>query len=232
MRHSVDPSDKLIRMHRVLPQVLRLALAPLLLFSCAHSGVHDPRYSGHDTLAVDRAGRTCRPLSAEERERVLSFADPKNFPTTRYRKGPNWSRGIEKETDCSQFVYEIYKRAGLPFRFKPTTELGNAREFDVLPEKDAQPGDLMLFRGHVGIVDENGKIISALKTRRRRRKSSIAAIDRRYFKSIHGQRYVLRYRCPPFEEQLAARAIAGRTSGTAGAAGTASSNQGLSRTKK
>lgn len=211
-------------MHRIL----LWALAPLLLFSCAHSGVHEPHYTQRETPAVDRSGRTCRPLSAEERERILALADPENFPATRYRKGPNGS--LEKETDCSHFVYEIYKRAGLPFSFKPTAELGNAREFDILPEDEAKPGDLMLFRGHVGIVDESGKIISALRTRRRRRKSSIAAIDRRYFKSIHGQRYVLRYRCPPVEEQSTGRAIASRNSGTEGR--TSSSNSGLSRTKK
>jgi len=182
---------------------------PLLLFSCAHSGTYrDPHLTSPNTPAVDARGRTCRPLSEEERQRVLSLADPKNFPATRYRKGPNWSRGIEKETDCSHFVYVIYKRAGLPFSFRPTAELGNAREFDILPEEEAQPGDLMLFKGHVGIVDEKGKIISALKTRRRRRKSSIAAVDRRYFKSIHGQRYVLRYRCPPLEETSPGRTTA------------------------
>jgi hypothetical protein len=196
---------------------LLFAIAPFVLFSCAHSGVRDPQFSKRETPAVDRQGRTCRPLTNEERDRVLALADPSNFPSTRYRKGPNWSRGIEKETDCSHFVYEIYKRAGLPFGFKPTAELGNAREFDILPEDEAQPGDLMLFRGHVGIVDEKGKIISALKTRRRKRKSSIAAIDRRYFKSIHGQRYVLRYRCPPPEDSSTGRAIASTTPPKTGA---------------
>jgi len=191
-----------------MKRVLLWAFMPLLLFSCAHSGLRDRHLTDLNKPAVDARGRTCRPLSDEERQRVLSLADPKNFPATRYRKGPNWSRGIEKETDCSHFVYVIYKRAGLPFSFRPTAELGNAREFDILPENEAQPGDLMLFRGHVGIVDEKGKIISALKTRRRRRKSSIAAVDRRYFKPIHGQRYVLRYRCPPLEETSPGRSTA------------------------
>ena len=188
-----------------MQRVLLWATLPILLFSCANQGTREPRLGAlRSGPSADARGRVCRPLSEEERQRVLAIADPKNFPSTRYRKGPNWSRGIEKETDCSHFVYEVYKRAGLPFGFLPTAELGNAREFDLLPEKEAQPGDLMLFRGHVGIVDKKGKIISALKTRRRRRKSSIASIDRRYFKPIHGQRYVLRYRCPP-EESIASR---------------------------
>lgn len=111
---------------------------------------------------------------------------------TRYQAGGG---RIDKATDCSRFVHEVYRRAGLPYAYRSTKDLGNAREFDLLPEKDARPGDLMLFKGHVGIVDEKGKIISALKTRHRRRKSSIEAIDRKYFKTFHGQRYVLRYRC-------------------------------------
>jgi hypothetical protein len=56
----------------------------------------------------------------------------------------------------------------------------------------------MLFRGHVGIVAEDGKIISALRTRHRRRKSSIEALDRKNFRAFRGKkRYVLRYRCLP-----------------------------------
>jgi hypothetical protein len=33
--------------------------------------------------------------------------------------------------------------------------------------------------------------------RRRHRKSSILSVDRHFFKTFHGQRYVLRYRCSP-----------------------------------
>lgn len=189
----------------VAPRLWLLALLPLVLFSCAHAPGPSPV-----TRTEPMAGRVCRPLTNEERQRILEAASPVHFPATRYRKGPNWSRGIEKETDCSHFVYEVYRRAGLPFAFHSTAGLSEAREFDLLPEKDARPGDLMLFRGHVGIVDNKGKIISALRTRHRRRKSSIASIDRKYFKTFHGQRYVLRYRCPPAEST--ARAVAGKNS--------------------
>lgn len=175
-------------------------LWPLLfLFSCAHQGA---RQGTPEARSVPR-GPGCQSLSREDRERILDEADPANFPATRYRRGPSSAKGIEKEADCSSFVHEVYKRAGLPYRFSPTAHMGELREFDVLPEKEARPGDLMLFRGHVGIVDEDGKIISALRTRHRKRKSSIAAIDRKHFKSFKGRRYVLRYRCVPQAEQTA-----------------------------
>lgn len=174
--------------------------AVMLLWSCSHQstrlGSPAPR------SRVPAPG--CQPLSSEDRARILSFADPANFPATRYRRGPSSSKGIERETDCSHFVHEIYRRAGLTYGFAPTARLADIPQFDVLPEKDARPGDLMLFRGHVGIVDRKGKIISALRTRHRRRKTSIAAIDRKHFRSFRGKRYVLRYRCAPQPERITA----------------------------
>jgi hypothetical protein len=182
-------------------------LLPFLLLSCAHGPAQSPR--PHAELEAPHSGPgLCVPLGPEERERLLAAADPENFPTTHYRRGSNARRGIEKETDCSHFVHEVYRRAGLPYDFRSTRDLSKAREFDILPEKEAQPGDLMLFRGHVGIVDEQGRIISALRTRHRRRKSSIRAIDRKNFRSFHGQRYVLRYRCQPRETRTASRSPA------------------------
>lgn len=176
-----------------------LWLWPLLfLFACSHQGVRAPEPRQRPLEAG------CQPLTEEDRERILQEAAPGNFPSTRYRRGPSSARGIEREADCSTFVHEVYKRAGLPYRFAPTAGMGELREFDLLPENEAKAGDMMLFRGHVGIVNEEGKIISALSTRYRKRKSSIAAIDRKHFKSFRGKRYVLRYRCVPESETVAA----------------------------
>lgn len=172
-------------------------LLVLLLSACSHQSTRTP--APHQRPLEPG----CQPLSQEDRQRILDEASPDNFPATRYRRGPSSAKGIEREADCSTFVHEVYRRAGLPYRFAPTAGMGNLREFDLLPEKEAQPGDMMLFRGHVGIVDEDGKIISALRTRYRKRKSSIAAIDRKHFKSFRGKRYVLRYRCVPEGETVA-----------------------------
>lgn len=177
-------------------------LLPLfLLAACAHK-----RPMLRSGAAPVMGGVDCEPLSGLHRQRILEVADPTNFPRTRYRRGPSSARGIEKETDCSRFVHEVYRRAGLPFPFHPTASMSDVREFDILPEKEALPGDLMLFRGHVGIVDEQGKIISALRTRNRRRRTSIASIDRKNFRSFRGARYVLRYRCAPPQESLTSEA--------------------------
>lgn len=175
-------------------------LLPLLLLAaCAHK---TPSYRV-EPPKQRLGGIGCHPLTANDRGRILEEADPLNFPSTRYRRGPSSQKDIENETDCSRFVHEVYKRAGLPFGFQPTAHLGDASEFDILPEKQALPGDLMLFKGHVGIVDDNGKIISALRTRHRKRKSSIASIDRKNFRSFRGKRYILRYRCAPNNRAVA-----------------------------
>jgi NlpC/P60 family len=182
-------------------------LLPLLLMSCAAVPSRDGRhglFDGTETgSATDSASSegvlgdsgTCAPLTEADRARVLELADPVNFPKTRYRKGSG--RPLEKETDCSHFVYQVYKRAGLPYGFRTTSQLPGASEFEVLPESAARPGDLMLFRGHVGIVTRDGRIISALVTRHRRRKSSIGVSERESFRTFRGKRFVLRYKCHP-----------------------------------
>lgn len=139
----------------------------------------------------------CRPLSMKDRLDLLKIADPENFPSTRYRRAPK--RAVEKETDCSHFVHEIYRRAGLRYNFKASDELKYAPEFELLPEEEAMPGDLMLFRGHVGLVDHDGRIISATYTHKRKRKSSITRLRRTAFKPLRGRISVLRYRCRPPE---------------------------------
>lgn len=133
----------------------------------------------------------------KDRLELLKIADPENFPSTKYRRAPR--RSVEKETDCSHFVHEIYRRAGLRYGFRATDELKYAPEFELLPEEEAMPGDLMLFRGHVGLVDHDGRIISATYTHNRKRKSSITRLRRTAFKALRGRISVLRYRCRPSE---------------------------------
>jgi hypothetical protein len=89
----------------------------------------------------------------------------------------------------------VYKRAGFSFRFRTSRALKDAPEFELIPESRALPGDLMLFRGHVGIIDENGYIISA--TRSRGRHSSITRLRKDLFRPSRLSRPVLRYRCRP-----------------------------------
>lgn len=176
-----------------------LLLCLFLLSSCAgqsggRRGLFD--YSDASPTAADlgemaEQGGQCRAITAADREKVLAIAHPENFPKTRYRTGSR--RAIETETDCSHFVHEIYRRAGLPFSFRPTRELADAPEFELLPESKARPGDLMLFRGHVGILDRDGKVISATKNRGRR--GSITRLHKDAFRHSRSAKTVLRYRC-------------------------------------
>jgi len=140
--------------------------------------------------------QTCSSLTENQRQIILSLADPANFVKTHYKKGPRYGRNIEKEADCSSFVHEIYKRAGIPFSFQNSSNLKYAPEFTEIPEEEAAPGDLMLFHGHVGIVADDGEIISATHNRKKRNISSAASaikkLDRRFFK---GKRIALRYSC-------------------------------------
>jgi hypothetical protein len=140
----------------------------------------------------------CKPLSMRDRMDLLSLASPGNFPATRYRRGAQGT-SLDKATDCSHFVHEIYRRAGLGYGFRDTSQLKSAPEFALLPEEEAMPGDMMLFRGHVGLVDHDGRIISATYTHGRKRKgrSSITRLRRTAFKPLRGRLSVLRYRCRP-----------------------------------
>src|SRR5262245_36357304 len=138
MRFSVDQSGILKTMRRVF-----WLLPFLLASSCAHQAAQQKDIEPPSALYTHSPDRSCQPLTAEDRPRRLEAANPVNFPATRYRRGPSSRRGVEKETDCSHFVHEIYSRAGLPYSFRPTNELAKAKEFDILPEREAKAGDLM-----------------------------------------------------------------------------------------
>src|SRR5215467_2878385 len=58
---------------------------------------------------------------------------------------------FESETDCSHFVHDVYERAGFPYDYVTSRELyvGNTNFTRV---HKPQPGDLIVWRGHVGII--------------------------------------------------------------------------------
>lgn len=57
----------------------------------------------------------------------------------------------ESETDCSHLVHDVYEQAGFPYEYVSSRELyvGNANFVRV---RAPQPGDLVVWRGHVGVV--------------------------------------------------------------------------------
>ncbi len=55
------------------------------------------------------------------------------------------------EHDCSHLVHAIYERAGFPYAYAPSSDLyAGVEGFERV--KQPQPGDLVVWRGHAGIV--------------------------------------------------------------------------------
>lgn len=55
------------------------------------------------------------------------------------------------ERDCSHLVHAIYQEAGLSYNYAPSSEIYAGVE-GFKRVKQPQPGDLVVWRGHVGIV--------------------------------------------------------------------------------
>lgn len=61
------------------------------------------------------------------------------------------ARVRRSERDCSHLVHAIYQQAGFAYRYAPSSEIYAGIEgFQRI--KQPQPGDLVVWRGHVGIV--------------------------------------------------------------------------------
>lgn len=55
------------------------------------------------------------------------------------------------QRDCSHLVHAVYAQAGLPYSYAPSSEIYAGVE-DFQRVKRPEPGDLIVWRGHVGIV--------------------------------------------------------------------------------
>jgi cell wall-associated NlpC family hydrolase len=84
----------------------------------------------------------------------------------------------DTELDCSHFANYVYERVGLEYDYQPSAELYKGAEPFVRVQR-AMPGDLIVWRGHVGIIvnpDEHtfvSKLNSGVK---------VASWDARYWK--------------------------------------------------
>jgi NlpC/P60 family protein len=79
-----------------------------------------------------------RPIARTEGRKILA-----TIPTV--------DAASESETDCSHLVHDIYEPAGFPYDYASSHELyiGNT---DFTRVRTPQAGDLVVWRGHVGIV--------------------------------------------------------------------------------
>lgn len=61
------------------------------------------------------------------------------------------ARVQRQESDCSHLVHAIYEEAGFTYSYAPSSDLYAGTE-DFQRVKKPEPGDLVVWRGHVGIV--------------------------------------------------------------------------------
>jgi cell wall-associated NlpC family hydrolase len=102
-------------------------------------------HSTHDSPSM--------PLSSiKSNSRVVNVAKKYVGRNLHYRYGGNsFKTGI----DCSHFVWRVFQEAGYKVPYRSSSAL--ARE--VKRVKNPIPGDLVLYRGHVGIYVGNGMMV-------------------------------------------------------------------------
>jgi cell wall-associated NlpC family hydrolase len=64
----------------------------------------------------------------------------------------------DSEHDCSHLVHAIYQQAGFPYAYAPSSDLYAGVE-GFKRVKQPEPGDLIVWRGHAGIVVQPSKHI-------------------------------------------------------------------------
>ena len=95
--------------------------------------------------AKTNSKKTDRALSSDDRLAVLASALDSKVPRF-------------AEHDCSHLVYAIYERAGFPYAYASSDDLyDGVGKFRRVSEP--QPGDLVVWHGHVGIVVRPSKHI-------------------------------------------------------------------------
>jgi NlpC/P60 family len=99
------------------------------------------------TTASAVLGQNIRPASAEKPGSPVGRTEGRKILATI----PTVDVESESETDCSHLVHDVYERAGFPYDYVSSRELyaGSANFTRV---HNPQPGDLVAWRGHVGIV--------------------------------------------------------------------------------
>ena len=147
--------------------------------------------------------RECHDMNDLDRKKLITLAEPVNFPHTPYQSPPRASKA-EDETDCSHFVNQMMKRAGFDYPYAPTRYIECLRVFKPIQEGDARAGDLIIYPSHMGILDASGQVISATQGGPQKR-SQLKPSDPRFIPSItrfkkdlagDGQWKVLRWSCP------------------------------------
>ena len=139
-----------------LPATAITVILPLLYVVClSHAQSPDQDYR-HPVTSNSRAESASKVQKGERQEppadRTLSQDDRLSIMAAalRYRDADS-EDGLTSGRDCSHLVHAIYEQAGLPYRYAPSSEIySGAAGFERV--KQPKPGDLVVWRGHVGIV--------------------------------------------------------------------------------
>ena len=136
------------------------AMTAVLLLGCAvrllraqnedpdyrHPGTSDIR--SQSAAAIQKQREQEEPANdrtPSQDDRLSLMAAALRYPSTNARGG------LGPERDCSHLVHAIYEQAGLGYSYAPSSEIyAGAEGFERV--KKPQPGDLIVWRGHVGIV--------------------------------------------------------------------------------
>jgi hypothetical protein len=117
----------------------------------------------------------------------------------------------ETELDCSHFVQYLYEQAGLYYGYAPSRTLYDGMD-GFKRVSHPRPGDLIVWRGHVGIVvdPEETTFLSALRTG-----VKVSSYQSHYWQR-RGKPHFLRYIGPAESDQSewATRRIASRGGST------------------
>ena len=79
-----------------------------------------------------------RPISKTEARKILATISTVSSDT-------------DSESDCSHFVHDVYEQAGFPYEYVTSNDL-YIGSLNFTRVHKPQPGDLVVWRGHVGIV--------------------------------------------------------------------------------
>ncbi len=150
---------------------------------------------GQTAPRADKHSPEPRLLSKAEGHRIVS--------ATSFANGD-----LDSEADCSHLVHSLYEQAGFPYDYAPSRDLylGNPHFARV---RSPQPGDLIVWRGHVGIV---------IDPKRHSFFSSVSSgpdtqfYDSTYWRSRGTPRFYRYLAEEPAHFETASRGVAGRDS--------------------
>jgi cell wall-associated NlpC family hydrolase len=163
------------------------------------------RYEGTTCEEIQKwHPKKCTSMTEAIRRTLIAAANPEDFKNSRYKSPPREGTKIEEDVDCSSFVNEVFRRAGIEYPYTPTANMRCLKTFSEVPQSDAKTGDLILYQGHVGILDDDGLVISATVGGPGRRSMRLptdpgflSAITRLKRDQVHAGKWViLRWRCP------------------------------------